>query len=111
MKNYDAVDIRIDKAKNGSVEYGIRHSVNVAPVLESTHNRRRMETELRRNKKNEYRHFADLDMVTCMNIREKYGIDPMNLREGEGKLLFQIVERDYPLLKTTNMRVNRRIGV
>ena len=58
--------------------------------------------------KRQYRSFAILPDIVCVDILTKYGLDvhaqdfmshPANLRK-----LKQIIDSDYPLLKTSNMR-------
>ena len=58
--------------------------------------------------KRQYRSFAILPDIVCIDILTKYGLDvhaqdfmshPANLRK-----LKQIIDSDYPLLKTSNMR-------
>lgn len=57
----------------------------------------------------QYRSFAILPDIVCIDILTKYGLDvhspdfmnhPANLRK-----LKQIVDTDYPLLKTSNIKV------
>lgn len=49
---------------------------------------------------------GSIPMTKVMEIKEKYGIDLLNLRDrSERKRAFQIIEKNYPKLKTTNMRI------
>jgi len=60
------------------------------------------------NSSRQYRSYAILPDIVCIDILTKYGLDvhsqdfmnnPANLRR-----LKQIIETDYPLLKTSNVR-------
>lgn len=77
---------------------------NVSPILAHAKSLRDIEGT-KDAAKTEYQHVASLDMCTVMAIRDKYGIDAMNPKPGEAKKLHQIVQREYPLLKTVNKRI------
>jgi hypothetical protein len=49
---------------------------------------------------------GSIPFTEVLRIKEKYGIDFTNLRDAtERKKAFQILEHEYPYLKTTNMRL------
>lgn len=77
---------------------------NVAPLLHHARQLRDIEGT-KDASKTEYLKVASLDMCTVMAIRDKYGIDAMAPKPGEAKKLHQIVQQDYPLLKTVNKRI------
>lgn len=52
-----------------------------------------------------YVHICGLSEGVCLAIKQKYGLDPANLRKGEYKRLLQIIQSDYPMLLYTNMKV------
>lgn len=47
-------------------------------------------------------------MVTVARLKAEHGIDVFNLRGNDGKRLMKIIDRDFPLLKTTTMSSTRR---
>ena len=55
--------------------------------------------------KTDYQAVAGLPMTTVMEIRDKYGLDVMNMRRGDWPRLFKIVEQNYPKLKYVNKRI------
>lgn len=89
------------------VKYHARYSVDPEPVLREAKLHRDLDAQYR-NRKSELRRYASLDMVTVMKLKHEYHIDVFNLRGNDGKRLRQIIDRDFPLLKTTNMSSTRR---
>lgn len=89
------------------VKWHARYSVDPTPVLREAEIHRQLDADYR-DRKSEMRRYAVLDMVTVMRIKGEYGIDVFNLRGNDGKRLRQIIDRDFPLLKTTNMSSTRR---
>jgi len=92
----------------GDWKFKARYSVDARPFIEHAAEHRALD-EAYRNRKSELRRYARLDPVTCMKIRHEYGIDIYNLKPGEGRRLMQIIDREFPMLKTTNMRETRRL--
>jgi hypothetical protein len=99
----------IDNDGPGRVRYRIQHFADVAPVLERAAKRRQLE-EAYLNKKNEIRPQASLDFVTVMAIRQKYGIDALNVKPDQEKRFWQILQTEYPQCLTTNKKVYRPPG-
>lgn len=52
-----------------------------------------------------YVHLCGLSEGVCLQIKDKYGIDPANMAKGQQQKLLQIIQRDYPQLLYTNMKV------
>jgi hypothetical protein len=52
-----------------------------------------------------YVHLCGLSEGVCLAIKQKYGIDPANIRKGEHKRLLGIIQSEYPQLLYTNQKV------
>jgi hypothetical protein len=106
-----ATEVQVDKGgvtRFGKVEFGIKHTLNVAPYLSAAELGRKREEHLRQRKGVEMRRRAVLDPVTVLNIHKKHGINAYNLKGDDGKKLMAIIEREYPHLKTTNKKISRQ---
>lgn len=105
-----SVALRAEVSEPGDATKGVkwhaRYSVDPTPVLREAEIHRQLDADYR-DRKSEMRRYAALDMVTVMKLKHEYGIDVFNL-QGQGKRLLQIIDRDFPLLKTTNMSSTRR---
>lgn len=105
-----SVQLRAEVAEPGDIDKGVkyhaRYSVDPAPVLREAEIHRQLDADYR-DRKSEMRRYAALDMVTVMKLKHEYGIDVFNL-QGQGKRLLQIIDREFPMLKTTNMSETRR---
>lgn len=91
----------------GEWKFRQRLSVNPEPFLENARLHRELD-EHHRDRRSELRRYARLDMVTVARLKAEHGIDVFNLRGNDGKRLMKIIDRDFPLLKTTTMSSTRR---
>ena len=83
----------------------------IQPFKDVAAAQREYEEQVGIHKNNEMRRVASLPIVVVMKIRDKHGIDPMNLRgEKEQKKLLQVIQSEYPHLMTTNQKIHRRQG-
>lgn len=107
------VELRAEVSEPGDVtrgvKYNVRYSVDPTPVLREAELHRQLDADYR-DRKSEMRRYAVLDMVTVMKLKSEYGIDVFNLRGNDGKRLRQVIDRDFPKLKTTNMSSTRRVA-
>lgn len=92
--------------KTGKIHYQVSHFMDANPVLRSTELSRARE-EVQLNKRNELRPQARLPFTEVLNIRQRYGIDAMNIRPDQEKAFWKIMQREYPKFLTTNKRVYR----
>jgi hypothetical protein len=87
-------------------EYRVRYSDSVDAFLRSNELARKKEAELGLKKDASYVFIGSVPMTVVMKIKAEHGIDLTNLRDKEERRkAFQIIQRDYPLLKGTNMRI------
>jgi hypothetical protein len=87
-------------------EYRVRYSDPVDPFLREAKLERDKEEAGLVNPNANYRRVGSIPFTEVLRIKEKYGIDFTNLRDkSERKRAFQILEQEYPHLKTTNMRL------
>lgn len=101
------VKAQIDKdEKTGKVAYQITHSMDATPALEAALKARKLEED-RLNKKNEIRPQARLPMTEVMNIKRRYGIDPLNVKPDQETRFWQILQTEYPRFLSTNKKVYR----
>ena len=89
-----------------TTEYRVQYSDPIQPFLDSAKHARDLEEHLGTHRHQGLRRVGTVPMTEVLRIKEKYHIDLTNLRDkSERKLAFQIIERDYPYLKTTNQRI------
>lgn len=89
-----------------SGEYRIQHYSDIETFKNVNEMHRRKEEELGIRKDAGFRFIGSIPFTVVMEIKEKHGIDLTNLRDKtERRKAFRIIERDYPLLKGTNMRI------
>lgn len=101
------VQLRAEVSEPGDVTKGVRFSARYSVDPEPFRNEAKLHRDLDaayRNRKSELRRYAALDLVTVMKLKHEYNLDVFNLRGNDGKRLRKIIDRDFPLLKTTNMR-------
>lgn len=99
----------IDNDGPGRVRYSIQHfrqQAEADKLLEVTARKRELE-ESQLNRKNEIRPQATIDMLAVMEIRQKYGIDALNVKPDQEKRFWQILQTEYPRCLTTNKKVYR----
>lgn len=96
--------IRWDKETK---EFRAQYSDPVQPFLDDARRSRDLEAEAGGMRKTDgYQRVGTVPMTEVLRIKEKWGIDLTALRDkAERKLAFQIIEREYPHLKTTNSRI------
>ena len=87
-------------------EYRARYSDPVDPFLTDAKRERDMEQAGMVRKDAQYRRVGSIPFTEVLRIKEKYGLDLTALRDrSERKRAMQIIESEYPYLKTTNMRL------
>ena len=96
-------DLDIDR---GTGDYMI--SQDISEILESTKEDREKESYFGKSK-NGYRKAFTIPDVVAIEIKQKYGIDVFSHdfmhNPSDKAKVFAIVERDYPLLKSTEGRI------
>ena len=87
-------------------EYRVRYSSPIEPFIAAAKKRREAEEHFGVKRDAQYRFVGSVPMTVVMEIKEKHGVDLMNLRDStERRKAFRIIEQEYPLLKGTNMRI------
>jgi hypothetical protein len=87
-------------------EARVQYATNIEPFMRNNELARMKERELGLRKDAPYIFIGSVPMTVVMEIKAKHGIDLTNLRDkSERRRAFQIIERDYPKLKGTNMRI------
>jgi hypothetical protein len=87
-------------------EFRVQYVDNIDPFLSEAKRARDREEAEGLHRHDGYRRVGTIPMTEVMRIQDRYGIDLTNLRDkAERRLAFQIIERDYPYLKTTNQRI------
>ena len=105
----DKVGVNIEHQDfNDKIKFEIRHETPIGPLLQSAEHMRCKEEWLRKAKNSEMQPMCTLGPVEIMQIKDKHGIDVMNLKGNDGKALAFIIETEFPYLKTTNKKIYRR---
>lgn len=87
-------------------EYRVQYQTPIEPFLAAAKLAREKEAHLGVKRDAQYRFVGSVPMTVVMEIKDKHGVDLMNLRDqNERRKAFRIIEQEYPLLKGTNMRI------
>lgn len=87
-------------------EYRVQHADNLDAFLRANERARKFEAEVGLKKDASYVFIGSVPMTVVLKIKDEHGIDLTNLSStAERRRAFQIIERDYPKLKATNMRI------
>lgn len=107
----------IERLENGRVELRIKEQTNVPVAKALAEVQRQKEQAFGRRRGDTMLHVARLPTTVAKRIAEVYGIDLCNFlqrkdwhppTQAEMRRLEQIIDRDFPLLKTTEARFNLR---
>jgi len=80
------------------------HSQDVEPLLDRLE-RLRNSGAKDRGIKESWFHIADIPPVIYLEIKQKYNCDLFTKDDAEFTRFLQIIERDYPKLKTTHKKI------
>lgn len=87
-------------------EFRVQYSDNADAFIRHNELHRKKEAELGLKKDAQYIFIGSVPMTVVMQIKAKHGIDLTNMKDkSERKRAFQIIEKEYPALKGTNMRI------
>jgi hypothetical protein len=87
-------------------EFRVQYSDPIQPFLDDAKHARDREESLGTHRHQGLIRIGSLPMTEVLRIKEKWGIDMTALKDkAERRLAMQIIEREYPYLKTTNMRL------
>jgi hypothetical protein len=87
-------------------EYRVKYSDSVEPFLREAKLDRDKEEAGMFRKDAPYRRIGTITFTEVLRIKAKHGVDLTNLRDKtERRKALQIIESEYPYLKTTNMRL------
>lgn len=86
-------------------EYRVQHKQDRQPFLDAAKRRRDVEEAGGIRKDAELTKFASIPMTVVLEIRDKHGIDLMSANREDLRRACKLIEREYPLLKTTNTRI------
>lgn len=84
--------------------FAIKQTQDVSDVLASCAAEREQSTKMGA----EFKRVARVPVTVITEINEKHGINLMKCNPDQRKKALQIIERDYPYLKTTNSPIYHR---
>lgn len=108
---------RLERLENGRVELRVKETTNVPVAKAIAEVQRQKEQAFGRRRGDTMLHVARLPTTVAKRIAEVHGIDLCNFlqrkdwsppTQAEMRRLEQIIDRDFPLLKTTEARFNLR---